>query len=333
MKIAIHHREGSFSTNWIEYCKNNNILFKIVNGYDTDIIEKIEDCDAFMWHHNHVDNRDALIAKQILFSIEQSGKKVFPDFKTSWHFDDKLGQKYLFEAIKSDSPKSYAFYDKEKATDFLNICTYPIVFKLRRGAGASNVVLLKNKEQGIKLTKRAFSKGFSQFNARNRFIEAITEFKKTKNFLEILKGIARFFIEPKYSKLMPKEIGYIYLQEFIENQGYDIRLIVIGNKAYGLKRIVREGDFRASGSHMFDYSPLPKEIVKLGFEISENLNLQCIAFDFIIDKNSKPYVIEMSYGFGTSGSSKCEGYWDRELNYYKGEFDPFSWMIDNLIKS
>ena len=32
MKIAIHHRQGSFSDRWIEYCKENGINFKIVNA-------------------------------------------------------------------------------------------------------------------------------------------------------------------------------------------------------------------------------------------------------------------------------------------------------------
>lgn len=39
MKIAIHHRPDSFSERWIEYCKKENIDYKIVNAYDNDIEE------------------------------------------------------------------------------------------------------------------------------------------------------------------------------------------------------------------------------------------------------------------------------------------------------
>jgi hypothetical protein len=28
----------------------------------------------------------------------------------------------------------------------------------------------------------------------------------------------------------------------------------------------------------------------------------------------------------------CVGYWDKELNWYEGEFDPYGWMIEQLIK-
>ena len=40
MKIAIHHRQGSFSDRWIEYCETNNIEYKIVNAFDNNIIKK-----------------------------------------------------------------------------------------------------------------------------------------------------------------------------------------------------------------------------------------------------------------------------------------------------
>lgn len=49
MKIAIHHRKGSFSERWIEYCTEKDIPFKIVNAYDSDIVKQVEDCDVFMW--------------------------------------------------------------------------------------------------------------------------------------------------------------------------------------------------------------------------------------------------------------------------------------------
>src|SRR5690554_7426909 len=90
MKIAIHHREGSFSERWIEYCKNKHIEFKIVNCYDSNIIEQLKDCDALMWHHSHGNYKDLIFAKELLFALEHTGIKTFPNFNTGWHFDDKV---------------------------------------------------------------------------------------------------------------------------------------------------------------------------------------------------------------------------------------------------
>ena len=44
MKIAIH-KSGGFSERWINYCQKNNIDYKIVNAYDSDIIKQMADCD------------------------------------------------------------------------------------------------------------------------------------------------------------------------------------------------------------------------------------------------------------------------------------------------
>lgn len=99
MKLAIHHRKGSFSDRWIDYCDSNHIEYKVVNAFDTDIMEQLIGYDALMWHHHHGKYEDVLAAKPILFALEQAGVQVFPDFSTGWHFDDKVGQKYLLEAI------------------------------------------------------------------------------------------------------------------------------------------------------------------------------------------------------------------------------------------
>ena len=38
MKIAIHHRPGSFSDRWIEYCEQQGVDYKIVNAYEGGMI-------------------------------------------------------------------------------------------------------------------------------------------------------------------------------------------------------------------------------------------------------------------------------------------------------
>ena len=112
--LAIHHSKDSFSERWIPYCDEKGIAYKLVNCYANDIVQQLKDCDALLWHHHQGNPRDIIFAKPLLFSLEQSGMKVFPDFNTNWHFDDKLGQKYLFESVNAPLIKSYVFYSKEE---------------------------------------------------------------------------------------------------------------------------------------------------------------------------------------------------------------------------
>ena len=162
MKIAIHHQKDSFSERWIAYCKKNNISYKIVNAYENDIIDQIADCDAFLWNHHHGKYSDLLFAKQLIYALQLSGKNVFPDFQTTWHFDDKIGQKYFLEAIGAPIVPSYVFYSELEALEWVQSAVFPKVYKLKGGAGSQNVKLINNRKEGIKLTKKAFKSSFDR---------------------------------------------------------------------------------------------------------------------------------------------------------------------------
>lgn len=335
MKIAIHHRPGSFSDRWIAYCEKNDIDFKIVNAYDSDIVERVSDCDAFMWHHHHANAKDTLFAKQLIYSLETTGIKCFPDFRTTWHFDDKVGQKYLLEAVGAPLVPSYVFYSKKEALDWIDKTEFPKVFKLRGGAGSKNVMLAHDKKEARRLVKKAFGRGFLQSSISNLISEDIRKYREGKLSLKIvIKSIAAYFIKrDSFHKNHAPERGYAYFQEFIPNNSFDIRICVVGNHAFALKRMTRRGDFRASGSGniIYDKSQIDERCVKLAFEVNEKLQMQSVAFDFVFDKENNPLIVEISYGYAVAAYDKCEGYWDNELNWFGGEgFDFCGWMVENI---
>lgn len=335
MKVAIHHRPGSFSDRWIEYCQKNNINYKLVNAFENHIIQQVKDCDAFMWHHHHGSFQDVIAAKKILFSLEHAGIKVFPDSKTTWHFDDKVAQKYLLEAIDAPMVPSYIFYDKKSALNWAKNTSYPKVFKLTGGAGAANVKLVNTKSEAFKLIDKSFGKGFAQFDRLNNLKERFIKYKSGQDtLLGIAKGVGRLVIPTKFSQLQSAEKGYAYFQSFIPNNDSDIRVIIINNKAFAIKRLVREDDFRASGSGriVYEKSDIDLRCIKIAFDISDKLKSQCLAYDFIFDENSMPLIVEISYGFSVEAYDKCTGYWDKKLIWHNEGFNPQAWMIEGLIK-
>lgn len=331
-KIAIHHVPGSFSDRWIAYCEEKGIDYKIVNAYDSNIVEQVSDCTAFMWHHHHANYKDVLFAKQLLYSLQIAGKKVFPDFNTTWSFDDKVGQKYLLEAIGAPMVPSYVFYDKGNAVRWLEGASFPKVFKLRGGAGAYNVRLVHSKQEGNALVRKAFGRGFPAFDGRVQLREAYRKYRDRKgSFIDVLKGGARLFLPTLYTRMHGREKGYVYFQDFIPGNDFDVRLIVIKDKAYGMRRMCRKNDFRASGSCDFVYAMIDEKTLRVAFDVAEKLSLQSVAFDFIYDSVGNPLIVEMSYGYGTKGSSKCHGYWTKDLQWHEKSFNPFGWQIENLI--
>jgi len=85
-------------------------------------------------------------------------------------------------------------------------------------------------------------------NRLNSFTERIWHFKRDKNlktFLNISRGIARLIVPSKIEINIPNEKNYIYFQDFIPDNNCDIRVIVIGKKAFAIKRMIREDDFRS----------------------------------------------------------------------------------------
>lgn len=332
--IAIHKGNSGFHPRWVKYCEEKNIPFKRVDCYANDVVEQVQGCDALLWHHSQGNPKDILIAKQILSALDHTGTKVFPDYKTGWHFDDKLSQKYLFESIDAPLVPSYIFFSKEEALDWIEKTSFPKVFKLRGGAGSENVRLIKSKQEAKAVTKKAFGKGLSNYDAFRNLKERIRKWRLGKeSAVSVLKGIVRLAYYPDFARVLGREIGYVYFQDFIPNNDHDIRIIVIDGKAFGLKRYVRENDFRASGSGKFGYKreEFDERCIKLAFKFTNKLNLQVGAFDFVFD-NNVPKVVEVSYGYVPHVYDPCEGYWDEDLNWYPGYFNHEGWIVDQMLK-
>ena len=337
MKIAIHDSPGSFSDRWIAYCQENKIDFKKINCYDTDIISQLDDVDGLMWNWNQEDYKAALFARQLTKSLEKKGIKVFPDTNTSWHFDDKVGQKYLLEAIGAPLVKSYVFYTAKEALDWVERTTFPKVFKLRGGAGSINVSLVKTKKKARHLIKKAFKEGFLPVNRISSLKDRFWKLERDKNLdaaKGIIKGFGRLFIPKEIERFSPNQKGYIYFQDFIEGNNFDTRLIVIGDRCIAVRRYCRRDDFRASGSGIKEYDPklFDKRNIKVAFETAKKLRSKSVAFDFIWQDN-EPKIVEMSYTF-IMGSfyDDCPGFWDSKLIWHNTPVNPQYFIVEDFIR-
>jgi len=334
MKIGIHHRENSFSELAIPYCREHNIPHKIVDCYRSDIIDQLADCDALIWHFCQACPTDIVVAKQILYAVELSGKKVFPDTRTAFYFDDKLGQKYLFEALGVPTVQTDAFYDREKALAWAETATFPKVFKMRGGAGSANVKLIKTKQQARKVIRQAFGKGFSQYHPWSNLKDRVRQYRAGQaDLLNVAKGVARFLRYPEFARVMGKDRGYVYFQEFLPHNTFDIRVTVVGNRAYAVKRMAREGDFRASGSGYNRYAreEFPEHVIERAFQVNAKIQAQSLAIDFLF-KGDEPLVTEVSYGTCLSIFQGCPGYWDANLNWHEGTVNPVEWIMEDMLE-
>lgn len=337
MKIAIHHNPGSFSEQWLVYCREHRIDTKQVDCFGSDIIAQLEDCDGLMWHWRHWDFRAVRIARPLTLALERIGKRVFPDSRTSWHYDDKIGQMYLLEAVGAPLVPSHVFYDEPAALDWIDRADFPKVFKLRRGAGSANVILVRSKSQAKGLIRRAFGTGFSPVNRIGLLRDRIWHLKRDRDLKALVgigKGLARLVVPTELERNSSREKGYAYFQDFVPGNDFDIRIIVIGPRAFGIKRMVREDDFRASGSGLIRYAKdeIDLSCVKTAFELSRKLGTQCLAYDYVF-VGGKPQLLEISYAFTQGPYRDCPGYWDESLSWHEGAFIAEWFMVEDFVDS
>jgi len=335
MKIAIHPFEKGFNESWVPYLKTNNIDFIIVDCYKTDIISQLDGCTHLVWQWTQHDPLAMILAYDLTRSLEKIGIKVFPSSNNSWHFDDKVAQKYLLEAIGAPLVKSYVFYSKKEAVSWVNRTNFPKVFKLKGGAGSNNVKLAVTKRDAIKMINKSFGVGFNRVDRVDLFKERIRKFKHKQSketVLGLFKGFARLVVATKFDKIMGREKGYAYFQDFIPNNDYDIRIIIIGKRAFGIKRMVRDNDFRASGSGKISYEikDIPKDCIEIAFNVSKVLETDCLCYDFVY-LNESPKIVEISYGFSASAYIKVKGYWNEDFIFTREQKPLANYILDDII--
>lgn len=267
------------------------------------------------------------------------GKKVFPNSNTCWHFDDKVGQKYLLEAIGAPLVETSVFHNERDALNWTEKTSFPKVFKLRGGAGSKNVMLVQTKSKAKQLIIRAFNKGFPLNNKKSGFTDRLWVLQRDKGFksiVHVFKGLGRLAFPRKELTLLQRQKGYVYFQDFIPGNDFDDRVVIIGNRAIAIRRCNRKNDFRASGSGLIYHNPelFPKETIETAFRVAKKIDSQSMAFDFVYDQNGNPLIVEVSYAFHMKGGTNmCLGYWDNKLDWHSDQVNPQKYMIEDFVKA
>ena len=160
-----------------------------------------------------------------------------------------------------------------------------------------------------------------------------SEARKRVDWLGKLKRLPSSLLNIyRSNKALGCEKGYIYFQEYIPGNQYDTRITVIGDRAFGFIRYVREKDFRASGSGNIDYDiqKIDRRCLEVAFEVAGKLKTQSVAFDFVQGAEG-PLIVEISYSYVSSAIYTCSGYWDSGLQWHEGHFWPQDAILEDMI--
>ena len=330
-KLAIHVPSG-YGDRWITYCQQHRIEYKIVNCFRSDILHQLYDCYALLWHWTHGNGLDGINEIEIIKNIEESGIRAYPSSDTCATYNSKIKQYYQLSKLKDEFVSTFLSFDQEEVRKFIDETNYPKVFKLSKGAGSETVRLLSTKRQATRLANKMFNKGIKSYDAYYHLKELRWKILRDKkiDLVTATKAFGRLVFPNKIQMKSSIEKGYFYLQKFLPDNKYDIRVYVVWDKAIGIRRFVRANDFRASGSGSINYDmeKIDSKIVKRSFSVAKLLGMDTCAIDYVYDGGSAK-ILEVSYCVNPPAYYQCEGVWNERLEIEK--FNDKRFYVQDLI--
>ncbi len=325
-------KDLAFNVAYEKILSHNGIGFLRIQAEDPDFWEGIRDLDLFILRWNQVDTLRQLV-QDILPIVEGEGINCFPDLNTCRHYDDKIKQYLLLQPRGFPMVKSHIFWDREKALEWVKAADYPLIFKLRGGAGSQNVIMLKNQGQARKLVKRMFGRGIYPEKFFHPGSVRVQHFDLKQELHHIGGNLYRRGRGIDVSPFWRIHKNYILFQDFIPDNTFDTRVTIIGERGFIFRRHTRSGDFRASGSGKIDYDleKVDLRCMEIAFSISREMKFQSMAYDFLFTPENEPVFCEISYTFQARAIFNCPGYYDSDLNWHPGHFWPeYLHLVDAL---
>lgn len=298
-------------TNYLEVSKN---------------IDKIKNKNIIYTSHQQLDYKKYI---EDIIACLKDDNLIIPGYNSLIGHENKEYQELQRKKLGLDNLESYVISDT-KDLEKITI-NYPIIIKRPNSCSSRGVFKANDESELIKILKKNFlRKDFNYYQLHlKKFIKKLLK-KKTYNWTA--------------SKIEDYRYTRFILQEFIPNLNGDYKILVYGNKYYGLKRGVKKGDFKASGSGIHDYhEEIPCEVLTFAKSCFDKLSIPFAGFDIAFDKNKKCYLIEFqSLHIGPVTLIHSEKYYTFEKDRWKRHNEhsileeeyarAIDWYINNRLK-
>lgn len=259
--LVCDRREYPYWTKFERFLKDNQISFDYYEVHKSNWLASARQFDIILWAPEESTNYVLEEGRRKTYILEKFCNKVcFPSFDTLMWNEDKLTQYELLRMNNFPVVETFISHDLNETLKKLPQLEYPLVAKSSTGAGSAGVELVKYRRQAERISKTIFS------------------------------GVGRTTFWPYF-----RQKNYVYFQKFQPNEGYDLRIIVVGDIVMGYYRDVPKGEFRASGMNIVRYEALPEDAMKLGRNVAKKFDEVVMAVDMLRDpKDGKLCITELS---------------------------------------
>ncbi|EGQ8001087.1 hypothetical protein HJA63_003014 [Vibrio vulnificus] len=283
-KVYIHY-EGKFSQNlypWSsldvismgEILKSNNVCVEFISLNDIPsrgLSSFKNKTIIFGGSQNAIEKS---VIEDYTYWLEKNGCKVIPSYESLRALENKGFQALASECFLPEKYLPY-YYNTSSNIPFED----NFVYKLTDGAG-SNGVFIPSSYSSL---KRRF---FVEISKRASIVSIVPYFK------QLVKRVVKWrYIKEKEEYYKPRV--NMVMQKFIHGLDCDYKVLVFGNRYFVLKRNIAEGDFRASGSNLFEVvSKAPVPVLELAKEVSVKLKSPYCSLDISLDSKGSTRLIE-----------------------------------------
>ena len=257
-------REYPYWTKFERFLKNNQIPFDYYEAHRSNWLAAAGQFDVILWVPEEAVVYFMEEIRRKTYILEKfCGKVCFPSFDTLMWYEDKLTQYELLRMNHFPVVETFISHDLAEILKKLSQLEYPLVVKSSIGAGSMTVELAKDSRQAERISKTIFSR------------------------------VGRMTCWPYL-----RQKDYVYFQKYQPNEGYDLRVIVVGNMVAGYYRDVPKGEFRASGMHTERWEAIPEDAIRLGRKVAKKFDAIAMAVDMLRDpRDSKFYITELGAAF------------------------------------
>lgn len=281
MKLGIIVEFNNGHLPYVEACKELNVEYEIIDIISSGWIDNIKntDCDGFLIRPSwSSDVKKRMYDEKLYFINKVLGKPIYPSYEEIFLYENKRNMAYWLECNDIPMPKTWVFYNKSEALQFIDSYEdFPLVFKPNIGSAALGIQFIDNKRTAYKLVNRMFTK----WKFYNR---GYTKWKKSK-------------YGPKYPLMDDKQYNNIMFQERIKVK-HEWRGVKIGDSYFAHKKLPDNRGLH-SGSGRADYSNPPLKVMDFIKYVCDMGSFNSMNVDFFEDVNGNFYVNELQTVFGS----------------------------------
>lgn len=257
--LVVDFGKTPYWTKFRRFLEVNKIPYELYNVRKSTWLEEAEKFDLIVWRVGSAPTELEVARRKIYVLNKLLGKLCFPSFETIMMYEDKILQYEVLKHLGFPVIDTFISNDFEEVGSTLGKLEYPVVSKVVPGSGSVGVSLIHSAREAKNLARRSFAPA----------------------------GKATY-----WPYLRQKD--YVFLQRFEPNDGYDLRVLTIGNKVFGYYRAVPNSDFRASGMGEVEKRDLPIDAMDVAREVAKSLDVDMLAVDFLRGRDGTLRIIEIS---------------------------------------